>query len=365
MHLVMGAGGWCYIRDVVDVQQRVAPELTSTIVLRYNIMRHVFFTQPVGRRTLAIRIGESERVIRREEDALREAGLVVVSSDGIRLSRDGEDILWDLKDYVRSLLGMGELEDVLRRGFALEHVVVVGGDSDVDQGAKREMARAAARVLREVIADGDVLAVTGGTTMAAIADEAVSAGGKRDVVVVPARGSLGEDVEKQADTVAAAFAKKLGGAYRLLNLPDDLGEESAASVLAEPRIREVLETIRSARVVLHGIGTALDMARRRNMPAEKVREIQSRGAVGEAFGFYFDSGGRVVYATSSLGLRLTDLRRVERVISVGGGGRKAEAMAAVLRNGFAHVLVTDEGAARRMQTMILGSKEEWEVNPAR
>ncbi|MEA4882603.1 MAG: sugar-binding domain-containing protein [Clostridia bacterium] len=343
--------------DVIALQRRVAPELTDRMVLRYSILRHVGYAQPIGRRALADRLCQAERAVRREEALLRSAGLVRVAPDGIRLTPDGEDILWDLAEYVRKLAGMSELEEIIKREFGLERAIVVAGDSDLDGVVKRDMARAGASVLREVIRDGDVVAVTGGTTMAAVASEAVEASGKRDVVVAPARGGLGEDVEKQADTVAAALAKKLGGAYKLLNLPDDLGSESAATVLAEPRIRNVLETIRSARVVLHGVGTAEEMARRRNITSAEVKQILGLGAVGEAFGFYFDAGGKVVYVTSSLGLRLSDLALVETVISVGGGASKAEALASVLRNGFSHIAVTDEGAARRMISLMAGASE--------
>ncbi len=101
--------------------------------------------------------------------------------------------------------------------------------------------------MRDAISDGDVVAVCGGTTMAELAAHTVPAPGKRNVVVVPARGgSLGEDVEKQADTVAALLAKKLGGAYRILNLPDDLGCELAASVAEEPPGSERCSTLSSS-----------------------------------------------------------------------------------------------------------------------
>ena len=335
--------------DVIAVQCRIAPELAEKIVLRHLILRHVSYSQPIGRRALAQCMRRSEREVRREEGVLREVGLIVVGPDGIRLSRDGEDILWELGEYVRLLTGTGELETTLVERFGLEQAVVVTGDADRDDAVKREIARAGAALLRDVISDGDVVAVTGGTTMAALAQEAVELRSVRDLVVVPARGGLGEDVEKQADTVAASLAKKLGGSYRLLNLPDDLGLESAASVREEPRIKQVLDTIRQASVVVHGVGTAVEMARRRNLSEAEIAHIQQLGAVGESFGFYFNSAGEVVYTTSSLGLRLADLSSVPTVICVGGGASKSEALSAVLRNGFSHIVVTDEGAAREIK----------------
>lgn len=334
---------------VISLQRRIAPELTGVIVLRYYILRSVGQSQPVGRRALASSLGRTEREIRREERQLRRAGLISVSAHGIRLTPDGEDILRDLSQYVAQLSGAASLEAQLMNRFGLARAIVVPGDSDADASAKKEMARAGARLLAEVLRDGDVVAVTGGTTMAEMAAAAPASGPRaaRNITVVPARGGLGEDVEKQADTVAAALAKQLGGSYRLLNLPDDLRHDLVAGIVAEPRIRQLLHTITQARVVAHGVGTALEMARRRNFSETEIERVLSLGAVGEAFGYYFNQAGEVVYTTSSLGLRLAELAAVENVISVAGGASKAEALAAVLRNGFSHIVVTDEGAARR------------------
>lgn len=334
--------------DLITVQLKIAPELTEVVERRYRVMRNIYFLQPIGRRALAAKLGEPERSVRREMDFLREAGLVVAEANGMKLSKEGEDLLLDLEEYVRQLRGLGHLEDLLASRLGLDKAIVVPGDSDDDPSVKRELARAAARFLKDVLKDGDIIAVTGGTTMAELAEAIVPTSGRRCVTVVPARGSLGEDVEKQADTVAAQIAKKLGGTYRLLNVPDDLREEARATIVDEPRVKEVLETIAKATVVVHGIGTAMEMARRRRLPQSEVEIIGRRGAVGEAFGFYFDREGEVVYSTSSIGIRLNDLANVKTVVAVGGGRSKAEAVIAVLANRYTDILVTDEGATRKI-----------------
>ena len=161
--------------------------------------------------------------------------------------------------------------------------------------------------------DGDVVAVTGGTTMAELAAVAPSHGPLSELTVVPARGNWAR-TSRSRPLLAAALAKQLGGSYRLLNLPDDLGPELLASITSEPRTREVLQLIRQARVVVHGVGTAAEMARRRNLSAQEIDRMLQLGAVGEAFGYYFDAQGEVVYTTSSLGLRLAELASIECVI---------------------------------------------------
>ena len=63
-----------------------------------------------------------------------------------------------------------------------------------------------------------------------------------------------------------------------------------STIAMEPMIKEIIDLDRSARIVLHSIGTAAEMARRRGLPKEHVELLSTNQAVGEAFGYYFDLG---------------------------------------------------------------------------
>lgn len=339
---------------LIALQQRIAPELSSVIELRYSILRNIHFSQPIGRRAMALRLKTQERVIRREIDFLRDAGMVEITGAGMHLTPEGEGILRELREYIRTLRGLSYLERSVAETLGLKRVIVVSGDSDDDESVKKELARAAANYIRKSLRDDYTIAVTGGTTMAEVARAFTPSRVKRNVTVVPARGSLGEEIEQQSDTVAVAVARGLGGSYRLLNLPDDLSEEIASQLLEQPRVHDVVNQIRNADMVVHGIGTSDEMARRRRLPEEQIGMIRQRGAVGEAFGFYFDRRGRVVHTTASLGLRIEDLSQIKQVIAVGGGRSKAEAIIAVSANSLHEALITDEGASRRILALTRG-----------
>ncbi len=330
------------------VLRKIAPEISDLVERRHTVLQSVVFTQPIGRRALAARLGWPERMVRKEIDFLRDAGLLGSDAAGMMVSQAGEQVLDDLKEIIRELHGLSFLEEELAKRLNLRRVIVVPGDADSDETVKKEVALATAEFLDSVLENGDVLAVTGGTTLAQVAHSLPIAHLTRDVLVVPARGGLGEDVELQANTVAAAFALRMGGSHRLLHVPDDLSQEVIESLSAEPKIKELIELIRSARVVLHGIGTAEEMARRRGLAPEYVALLAEREAVGEAFGYYFDRKSRIVFTSSSVGMRFEDLERVELVVAVGGGGSKAEAALAVLSTQHQDVYITDEGAAREM-----------------
>lgn len=164
-------------------------------------------------------------------------------------------------------------------------------------------------------------------------------------------------MELQANTIAAKLAQGLGGYYRLLHAPDNVEPHLIDTILKEPSIREVVSLGRRADVLLHGIGTAEEMAKRRGLAEEDVMQLIINGAVGEAFGYYFNEHGKVVYSTASVGIRMEDLAKIPLVVGVGGGRSKAWAMLSVVRLGYCDVCITDEGAARKV-IQILKNKED-------
>lgn len=337
--------------DSLIALQQLVPELEDILERRYALLKVIHNLAPVGRRQLAFQLGSSERIIRSELDLLREQGLVITSSLGVSLAPQGELILNNLQHMVREFHDLSYLETTLARAFGISRMIVVPGDADLDPGEKNDLAVATAQFLQQTLHDGDVLAVTGGTTLAKVAEAFPTAEFTGNVTVVPVRGGLGEDVKIQANSVAVRFAEGLGGNYRLLHAPGDVLPCYVEQILSEPRIRDVIALGRRADVLLHGIGTAEEMAKRRGFDEETIMRLIAEGAVGEAFGCYFDTQGNIVYNTTTIGLRLEDLEKIPLVITVGGGRSKAWAVMSVLSRGYCDVCITDEGVARRLMTL--------------
>lgn len=333
------------MRKIVDIQKKLIPDILQTMEKRYEILRHIFVTGTIGRRTLASGVDLTERVLRSELEVLRAQGLLEIGTVGMALSDAGRQLVEEMEPVVKELFGLSDLEEALCKTFGLKRVIIVPGDSDTSDHTKREMGRAAGRVLQESLSTGDVVAVMGGSTMARMAAQFQTPTQLRDNWFVPARGGLGESVEYQANTIAAELAKRTGARYRMLHVPDHLSEEAYTTLMQEPNVREVVDMIRSARIVVHGIGDALTMARRRKLSDFTKEELVKDGALAEAFGYYFDRNGKVVHRMATAGLRLDDIEAAGIVIGIAGGRSKGEAIAAVMRFGHDDVLVTDEAGA--------------------
>ena len=143
--------------------------------------------------------------------------------------------------------------------------------------------------------------------MASVAEMMAPLTGKHEILFVPARGGIGEDVKNQANTICSKMAEQTGAKHRVLYVPDQVSNELYQSIIKDPEIHEVLSLIQSASMVLHGIGDAITMAERRKTSSEIIAKLKESHAVGEAFGYYFNEHGEVVYKGQTIGLQLDDL----------------------------------------------------------
>lgn len=336
--------------SMLGTLSQIAPDLMEEMELRALVLERVAALAPIGRRALAARLHLAEREVRSAAEALKEAGCLTQSASGMELTAHGESLVEAARIISRGRRSLSALELTLSRKLNVERVCIVQGDADRDSSVLGEVGRAAARQIRFLLQDAQVLAVSGGRTIAAVA-QALSVAAPMDVTVVPASGGMGGGVSTQANTLAEEIGCKLGGAHRLLHLPDGVSGEAAPELCALPQVREVLELLRHADVLLYSVGRAMELAQRRGMSLAGRDALREHGAVAEALGFYFDAQGRVAGGASPA-LRPESLGRGSRAAIVAAGSSKAEAVLAVCAHHPHRMLVLDEGAAQRMVDLL-------------
>lgn len=337
--------------SILTILSQLAPDLMEHLELRALILERVSALEPIGRRALAARLNLSEREVRSAAEALKDAGCLSQSASGMELTQLGRSLVEPARTVSRGRRTLSTMETALSLKLGVEHVHVVRGDADRDAAVLHEAARAAARQIRFLLQGAHVLAVSGGRSIALTAQE-ISVAAPMDVTVVPAQGGMSDGVKTQANTQAELFAERLGGQHRLLYLPDGLGGIAAEDLMRLPQVREALELLRHADVLLYGVGSAMELAKRRGVSPLECDELRAAGAVGEALGFYFDAQGRVVGSVKSLVLNQDEIGRRSVAAAVAAGRSKAEAIMAVCAHHPHRLLVTDEGAAQRMMELL-------------
>jgi central glycolytic genes regulator len=336
------------MNSLIEVQKKLLPDLLQVMQKRYQILQYIRLMQPIGRRSLATSLGLSERILRSEVKFLKDQNLIEIHISGMNLTKDGSSLLKILEEMMKDVLGLTLLENKLMERFNLTKVIVVSGDSDQSPWVKKEMGRACVTCIKERLNGKNIVAVTGGTTLAAVAEMMTPDSKNRDILFVPARGGLGETVENQANTICAKMAERASGNYRLLHVPDQLSKDAYQSIIAEPHIKELLEMMKSPSMVVHGIGDAKTMAERRRTSEQDFNKIEKGNAVGEAFGYYFDQEGKIIHKVQTVGIQIDDIAEMSNVMAVAGGTSKAKAIKAYLKQSLDSVLITDEGAANEL-----------------
>lgn len=336
-----------------EAQLKIMPEMSELLHTRYRFLQMIEMLGPIGRRGLADNLSVAEREVRKETDLLREQGLIIASRSGMRISNLGLEVLEVLKPLVYEWSGISTMEKQLIRKLGIQKVIIVDGNLDEVPSIKSLLGLEAAKQLELVAKQSKIVAVTGGSTLAAIADSLTPSEELTDLNFIAARGGMGVEMRLQANTIAATFAGNTGNAYRTLYLPEHLSETAYNALVQEPIVKEMLSLYDQTDIVIHGIGSALEMAVRRESSEEEKQALIDKGAVSEAFGYYFDEHGKVVQRIRTVGIQLEQVNRCKSIIAVAGGKNKAKAILSYFKQGAKQsVLITDSAAAEEMLLLL-------------
>ncbi len=339
--------------ELINLQKRLVPEVVDITEKRYSILRAIEFNQPVGRRALAGMLGQSERWVRSELDILKSQNLIDIQALGMLVTDEGRDVIYKLREYISELKGLKDLENTVKELLDIKEFIVVPGDSGHDPQVLVEMAKVAFEYLKKNIMSNDIIAVSGGYSALAVAENAYKLDAE-NVTVIPARGGIKADLERQANIVAAKLAKNIGGKYYLLHLPDNISEDMIVRMSDDPDIAKILNYIANTDILLYGFSSFESICKKRNFTEEEVEHLKSLNVRAEAVGCYFDINGRIVYRSGRVGIKPEYLDSIKTMMAVGGGILKAEPIVLVNRGRKNRVVVTDEAAAHEIYKILKG-----------
>ncbi|WP_144829632.1 sugar-binding transcriptional regulator [Kocuria rhizophila] len=235
--------------------------------------------------------------------------------------------------------------------FGLTQARVVAAADTADE-LLHELGGMGAQVLEENVADGDLVGITWGRTMRAVA-QALTPQPRSGVHMVQLKGGSGltSPLAGHHETVrllCAAF-----GAYpHTLPLPVLFDSPEVKRVVEQDRhIRYVLDLGRSARTALFTVGSVAEDSPVlvRDYLTAREREAVARSAVGDLCSHFIDAHGAPAVPAldeRTVSLPLDELRQKEIRICVAGGTAKVPVLRAALQAGYVSHLVTDERTAR-------------------
>ncbi|MBP2057686.1 central glycolytic genes regulator [Lactobacillus colini] len=331
--------------------QSLVPDILKIVRQRFLVLEQISLLAPVGRRVVAKKLGLSERNIRTETDYLRQLGLIEVRSYGMVLTEKGKRVLKEAAPMIDRVFNASQQEIKLAHKLGIERAIVVPGDLDRQERVIDLLSEELNSSLDLLLPLGNnIITVLGGSTVAGVAKHlSPKLNRYRELLFVPGRGAVGESVELQSNTVAQVMASQVGGQHKGLYLPENVSSEALRLLIQDANIANAISNIYNSNAVIHGIGRADEMVKRRNLDVIMRSKLREKGAVAECFGYFFDQQGRVIDRIPRIGLQLEDLDKIPHVFAVAAGASKANAIEAYMHHAPKQTwLITDEGASTKV-----------------
>ncbi len=246
-----------------------------------------------------------------------------------------------------------DLEGRLKAVFGLQEAIVIPAVGDTSSSLLNALGTVAAEFLLEHLRDGDVLAITPGTTVQAVV-QSIDTTRPYDVTVVPILGAIQGQIESDMNYLATTMGEKLGAKSYQLHAPAYLDtREHCEVVRSMAPVKKILDIARHANIALLGIGTVDPEVSRfvqfTALSPEDLKHIaEDCGGVGEIAAHVYDIEGRASakeYADRVIGLTLAEIQQIPYRIGVAASAAKALPIYGALRGGYMHALITDELAA--------------------
>lgn len=245
-----------------------------------------------------------------------------------------------------------ELSLALKERFGLSRAIAVLVPGDLPEITQDHLGRAAAALLSEIVVEGDVLGLTAGRTITAMA-------GHLDKLaycdVVQLAGVAGPAVDNGVEVIRRVSSVSHGRSHAIYAPLVVENANTAAALRREPSISSTFRRFDSVTKAVLAVGSWSPPDSQLHDTAAQLGILDKLLALGvqaEVCSTLLDKDGRVIDAITarSIAISTAQLRSVPEVIAVAGGPLKGAAVAAALRSGIVKSLVTDTALAQRLLT---------------
>lgn len=242
----------------------------------------------------------------------------------------------------------------LQNKYELDTVQVCYSPLNTYEEIKKHITKQTAEYLHETIQDKDIIGVTWGTTMHAVAQQ-LQPKNVKGVEVVQLKGGVSHShVNTYAAETVNLFAEAYQTVARYLPLPVIFDNIALKRIVEEDRhINRIIELGKQANIAVFTVGTVKENALlfRLGYFNEEEQKLLKKNGAGDICSRFFDKEGHICSEeinNRTVGIDLFELRKKEKSILVAGGQRKVEAIQAALAGKYANILVTDQFTAQSL-----------------
>ncbi|WP_129669319.1 sugar-binding transcriptional regulator [Phytoactinopolyspora endophytica] len=242
-----------------------------------------------------------------------------------------------------------ELSAILQDALGVPRVMVVSASPNAPM---KDIGRALAEVVAEIVQPGNIVGLTWSRALRAMVDQL---SGVQPCTFIQLAGHVtppGENVGS-VELVRRAAQSNQGKAFPIyapLLVPDSA---AASSLLRQPDIATAMEYFAKLDVAVVSMGawapstsTIYD-----SLTEPERRRARELGVIGEISGRLFDADGRMVPQVIDdrvIGISLDELKRVPEVVCSSYGAYRLEATRTAIRAGLISTLVVDQSLAHAL-----------------
>lgn len=244
-----------------------------------------------------------------------------------------------------------DLSIKLKERFGLDHAVVVDVPSESDQALQDQLGRTAADLLREILREDDVLGLTSGRTLNAMARNLDSLPCRRVVQLAGAAGPILQSGLEVMRRFSMIDGVRPWAIYSSLVMSD---AQAAAGVRRQPDVQQTFEQFDRVTVAVAAIGSWAPlnslMFENHALTMTERKELLDKGVVAEIAATLVTDTGSIVHDIDERCIAISEqqLRAIPTVVGVAGGPSKTRAIRAVLTSGLLSGFVTDSHTAERL-----------------
>jgi len=242
------------------------------------------------------------------------------------------------------------LSEELARANGIRSAVVVRTIDGPEEFRQAQLGRAGATLLAETLEARDVLGISWGRTLHAMAGHLPRLSGCTVVQLVGSVPTL--DLEVNSLELVRRLAERATGPVHALHVPLLVDTaETAATLRRDPHAARTIEMFDHLTRAVVGIGSwaAGGSTVRAALDPATARATDEAGGVADVCSIVIAADGSEVRAGGlpdrCIAIRSEQLRRVPDVVAIAAGADKVPAIRAALRSGLIHRLVTNEETA--------------------
>ncbi|MFC7678443.1 sugar-binding transcriptional regulator [Paenibacillus sp. GCM10028914] len=295
----------------------------------------LYYMLDYSQQDIATKLGVSRPTVSRLLQHAKEQGYVRIS------------IVDPLEDH-------DALGERIKQRYNLDRVLVCYSPINEYSEIQKHISKKTAEYLHETVQDADIIGVTWGTTMHAVALQLQSKSVK-GVEVVQLKGGVSHS---HVNTYAAEIVNLFADAYqtiaRYLPLPVIFDSVVVKEMVEKDRhIQRIIQLGKQANIAVFTVGTVKEdslLFRLGYLSSDEQKLLQQQGA-GDICSRFFDAQGNICSEdinNRTIGIDLEDLKHKDKSILVAGGQRKIDAIKAALIGRYANVLVTDQFTAQAL-----------------